>query len=204
MLLVVLDLVGIAAFAVSGALVAVRRRLDLFGVIVLAGLTGLGGGFVRDVLLGATPPAALQDWRYLVVPLVAGLLVFRFHPVVDRWWTPVTVTDALGLGLFCVAGALKAAEAGLGPVPSALLGMVTGIGGGIVRDVLTGSVPVVLREGLYATPALAGAMLAVGLRETGLEGWWWALPGVVVCVTWRLVAVQRGWQAPLPPGADGF
>jgi len=203
-LLVVLDLVGIAAFAVSGALVAVRRRLDVFGVIVLAGLTGLGGGFLRDVLIGATPPAALQDWRYLVVPLVAGLLVFRFHPVVERLEKPVSVTDALGLGLFCVAGALKAAEAGLGLVPSALLGMVTGIGGGIVRDVLTGSVPTVLREGLYATPALAGAFLAVGLRELGLEQWWWALPGVVVCVVWRLLAVRRGWHARLPPGADGL
>lgn len=203
-LLVVLDLCGIMAFALSGALVAVRKNLDIFGVLVLAGTTGLGGGFLRDVLIGATPPAALADWRYLLVPTAAGLIGFRFHHVLGRMERQVAVLDAAGLGLFCVTGAIKAAEYGLGPVPAALMGMVTGIGGGMLRDVLAGRVPVVFREELYATPALVGAFLAVGAREAGFNQWWFTLPGIAVCVAWRLIALKRGWHAPLPPGADGL
>lgn len=196
--LVVLDLVGIFAFAISGGLVAVRKDLDLFGVLVLAGTTGLGGGFLRDVLIGATPPATLADWRYLVVPVAAGLLTFGYHPALGRMERSVNVFDACGLALFCVAGALKALDHGLGPVPAALLGMVTGIGGGMVRDLLAGRVPIVFRGELYAIPALAGA--AVAVLGTG-----WDLPrvgvsvvGAAVCLAWRLLAMWRGWQAPTP------
>jgi hypothetical protein len=128
--LVVLDLVGIFVFAISGALVAVRKDLDVFGVLILAGTTGLGGGFLRDVLIDATPPTALADWRYLLVPVAAGLLTFWFHPALGRMERTITVFDAFGLGLFCVTGALKSLDYGLGPVPAALMGMVTGIGGG--------------------------------------------------------------------------
>lgn len=195
-----LDLVGIFVFAISGGLVAVRKRLDLFGVLVLAGTTGLGGGFLRDVLIGATPPAALVDWRYLVVPVAAGLLTFAYHPALGRMERMVNVFDAFGLSLFCVAGALKALDYGLGPVPAALLGMVTGIGGGMLRDVLTGRLPVVFRGELYATPALAGAAVVV-------LGGRWDLPvvavtivGAGVCLLWRLLALWRGWQAPMPAG----
>ena len=144
-LLVVLDLVGIFVFSVTGALVAVRKNLDLFAATVLAGVTGLGGGFLRDVLIGATPPAALADWRYLMVSVAAGLLTFAFHPAIGRLERLVTLLDAVGLALFCVTGALKAVDYGLGPLPAALLGMVTGIGGGIMRDVLAGRVPGDLR-----------------------------------------------------------
>ncbi|HEX5920128.1 MAG TPA: TRIC cation channel family protein, partial [Nocardioides sp.] len=158
--LVVLDLTGIFFFAVAGALVAVRKNLDLFAALVLGGITGLGGGFIRDVLIGATPPAALTDWRYLLVPVLAGLLTFAFHPAVSRLERVVTLFDAFGLAVFCVTGALKAVEFGLGPVPAALMGMVTGIGGGMIRDVLVGSVPVIFEGVLYATPALAGAAVA--------------------------------------------
>ena len=143
--LVALDLVGIFVFAVTGALVAVRKNLDIFAALVLAGVTGLGGGFIRDVLIGATPPAALADWRYLLVPVAAGLLTFAFHPAVGRLERVVTLFDAFGLALFCVTGALKAVDYGLGPVPAALMGMVTGIGGGMMRDVLAGQRPGHLR-----------------------------------------------------------
>src|SRR3954447_16381852 len=166
-MLVVLDLVGIFVFAISGALVAVRRRYDAFGVLVLAGTTGLGGGFLRDVLIGAAPPAALADWRYLLVRVAGGLITFVFHPVVGRAERVINIFDAAGLGLFCVTGALKALEYGLGPVPSALMGMVTGIGGGMARDLLAGRVPVVFSSELYATPALAGATWAVVAQEQG-------------------------------------
>lgn len=198
--LVVLDLVGIFVFATSGALVAVRKGLDVFGVLVLAGTTGLGGGFLRDVLIGATPPAALADWRYLLVPVAAGLLVFRFHPALGRMERTVNVVDAFGLSLFCVAGALKALDYGLGPLPAALMGMLTGIGGGMLRDVLAGRVPVIFRGELYATPALAGAAVVVlGLR-VDLPTVLVSVVGAAVCLVWRLLAVWRHWQAPMPTG----
>jgi len=199
-LLVVLDLVGIFVFSVTGALVAVRKNLDLFAATVLAGVTGLGGGFLRDVLIGATPPAALADWRYLLVPLAAGLLTFAFHPILGRLERVVTLFDAFGLALFCVTGALKAVDYGLGPLPAALLGMVTGIGGGIIRDVLAGRVPVIFEGVLYATPALAGAAVAVLLDRADLPLVVVAAAGFSTCLGWRLLALVRGWRAPLPKG----
>ncbi|WP_307807881.1 trimeric intracellular cation channel family protein [Nocardioides xinjiangensis] len=198
--LVVLDLTGIFVFAVAGALVAVRRNLDLFAALVLGGVTGLGGGFIRDVLIGATPPAALADWRYLLVPVAAGLLTFVFHPTVGRMERTITVLDAFGLALFCVTGALKALDFGLEPLPAALLGMVTGIGGGMIRDVLAGSVPVIFEGVLYATPALAGAGVVVVLDRLGLPLLVVAAAGFATCLGWRLLALVRGWRAPLPRG----
>jgi uncharacterized membrane protein YeiH len=198
--LVTLDLVGIFVFAISGALVAVRKQLDIFGVLVLAGTTGLGGGFLRDVLIGATPPAALADWRYLLVPVGAGLMTFGFHPVVGRMERMVNIFDAFGLSLFCVAGALKALDYGLGPVPAALMGMVTGIGGGMLRDVLAGRVPVIFRGELYATPALAGSAVVVLGDRVDLPVVAVAVAGAGVCLVWRLLALWRGWQAPMPAG----
>ncbi len=198
--LVTLDLVGIFVFAVTGALVAVRKNLDIFAALVLAGVTGLGGGFIRDVLIDATPPAALTDWRYLLVPVAAGLLTFAFHPAIGRLERLVTVFDAVGLALFCVTGALKAVEYGLGPVPAALMGMVTGIGGGMMRDVLAGHVPVVFEGNLYATPALSGAVVAVLLDRTDLPVLVVAAAGFSTCLVWRLMALVRGWSAPLPRG----
>jgi uncharacterized membrane protein YeiH len=200
LVLTALDLVGIFVFALSGGLVAVRKGLDIFGVLVLAGITGLGGGFLRDLLIGAVPPATLADWRYLTVPVAAGLVTFWFHPTLGRMERLVTVFDAAGLGLFCVTGALKALAYGLGPVPAALMGMLTGIGGGVLRDVLAGRVPVVLRGELYATPALVGAVVAVVGVELGVEEAVVAAPAAAVCIGWRLLAVRRGWNAPRPPG----
>jgi uncharacterized membrane protein YeiH len=199
-LLLVLELVGIFVFAISGGLVAVRKHLDIFGVVVLAGATGLGGGFLRDVLIDATPPAALADWRYLLVPVAAGLTTFTFHPALGRRERLVAVFDAAGLGLFCVTGALKALDHGLGPIPAALMGMVTGIGGGMVRDLLAGRVPVVFSSELYATPALAGAAWAVFAQHQHWTVWVVALPGVLVCFGWRVLAIMRNWRAPLPRG----
>lgn len=198
---VVMDLAGIFVFAISGALVAVRKGLDVFGVLVLAGTTGLGGGFLRDVLIGATPPAALADWRYLLVPVAAGVLTFLYHPTLGRMERQVAVLDAFGLALFCVTGTLKAAEFGLSPVPAALMGMVTGIGGGMIRDVLAGRVPAVFRGELYATPALAGAAIVVVGDELGFPIGVVALLGGGTCLVWRLLAMWRHWHAPVPTGS---
>ncbi|CAI9413090.1 trimeric intracellular cation channel family protein [Nocardioides sp. T2.26MG-1] len=199
--LVVLDLVGITVFAITGALVAVRKGLDVFGVLVLAGTTGLGGGFLRDVLIDATPPAALEDWRYLVVPVVAGTVSFFYHPVLGRVERSVNVLDAFGLGLFCVTGALKAMDYGLGPAPAALMGMVTGIGGGVIRDLLAGRVPAVFRGELYATPALAGAVVVVAGTHLDLPLGVVVVAGGGLCTVWRLLAIWRHWQAPIATGS---
>lgn len=198
-LLLVLDLAGIAVFASTGALVGVRKELDVFGVIVLALITGLGGGVLRDVLIGAVPPAALDDWRYLVVPAVTAIVVFVFHPTFGRMERQILVLDAVGLALFCVTGAVKADEAGLGVLAAAALGMLTGIGGGMMRDVAAGRVPVIFGGELYATPAFTGALIATLVHHLELSEWWYSL-AFVVCLGWRLLALKRGWTAPLPPG----
>lgn len=201
MTLVVTDLVGIFVFAVTGALVAVRKELDVFGVLVLALTTGLGGGFLRDVLVGAAPPAALQDWRYLLVPVAAGLLTFSFHPVLGRLEKVMNVFDAAGLALFAVAGALKAMDYGLGPLPATLMGLVTGVGGGMLRDVLAGRVPAVLqRSELYAIPTAAGAAVAAFGHEASLPTLPVAVVGGLLCFVWRLLAMWRHWHAPMPQG----
>jgi uncharacterized membrane protein YeiH len=194
----VLDLVGIFVFGITGALVGVRKKLDVFGILVLALVTGLGGGFLRDVLIGATPPAALQDWRYLVVPVTAGLVTFFLHPRIGRVERLVNIFDAAGLALFCVTGAVKAIDYGLSPLPAALLGTISGIGGGVVRDVLSGRVPVVLRAEIYATPALLGAGIVVVAAALDYEELWVPIMGAVICFVIRLLAIRRGWNAPLP------
>ncbi len=193
---VMLDLAGIFVFAITGALVGVRKQLDVFGVQVLALVTGLGGGFIRDVLIGALPPAALEDWRYLVVPVVAGLVTFFLHPGLGRVERLIGVFDAAGLGLVCVTGTLKALAYGLGPLPSALLGTITGIGGGVLRDGLSGRVPVVLRSEIYATPAFLGAALVVTAHELDVYRSWVAVLAAVLCFAIRFLAIRRGWNAP--------
>ncbi|NRQ50888.1 trimeric intracellular cation channel family protein [Aeromicrobium sp. YC3-14] len=198
-LLLILDLAGIAVFASTGALVGVRKELDVFGVAVLALITGLGGGVVRDVLIGAVPPAALDDWRYLVVPFVTSIVVFMFHPTFGRLEREIMLLDALGLALFCVTGAVAAEEAGLNVLAASALGMLTGIGGGMMRDVASGRVPVVFRGELYATPAFAGALVASVVHHQDWSQWWYVLAGGI-CLVWRVLALQRGWSAPLPPG----
>jgi len=194
-----LDLTGVFVFALTGALVAVRKRLDIFGTLVIAFVTGLGGGLIRDVLLGDVPPPGLTDWRYLLAASLAGVATFFWHPVVARWENIILTLDAAGLALFCVNGAVKASEAGLSVVPAALLGMITAIGGGMLRDVLANRVPVVLEAnvGWYAVPALAGATLAAVGSHFGWVTPLVLLPGMVLCFGWRVVAMRRGW-APMP------
>lgn len=198
MALQVLDLVGIFVFGITGALVGVRKKLDVFGIQVLALVTGLGGGFLRDVLIGATPPAALADWRYLAVPVVAGLMTFFLHPGIGRVERLVNVFDAAGLALFCVTGARKALDFGLSPLSAALLGTISGIGGGVIRDLLSGRVPVVLRSEIYATPAFLGAGIVVLADAAHYDAAWVAIAAAAVCFVIRLLAIRRGWNAPLP------
>lgn len=200
-LLVTLDLVGTFVFALSGALVGVRHRLDLFGVLVLSFVAANGGGVMRDTMIGATPPAALQDWRYVAISIAAGLLTFWRAGAIERWRNPVQSIDALGLGVFAVAGALKAQAFGLGPVGAMLLGMLTGIGGGMIRDVLVAQVPTVLKAELYAIAALAGAGVVVLGTALGWPVAWVVATGIAACTGLRLFAIRRGWTLPVarPP-----
>lgn len=210
----VLDLVGVFVFALSGALLAVRRGLDLFGVLVLSWVAGLGGGTLRDVLLGLTPPSGVSDGRLVTAALMAGLLVFALHGTWSelarrnpdvRWGRAsyvVRVLDAVGLGVFAVNGALVALAVGAGPLTATIVGGVTAIGGGLLRDLLVGQVPEVLRRELYAVPALMGAGLVVLADHLGVLS-----PGVAVgCAALvsvvRLVAVALDLNAPRALSAD--
>ena len=196
-MLLVLDLVGMFVFALAGATAAVRQRLDLFGVLVVSFATASAGGILRDLIIGAVPPATFRDWRYFAAATLAGLVTFVWHDAIERMRNPVRIFDAAGLGLFAVAGAQKALAFGLQPVMAALLGMITGIGGGIVRDLLLSRVPVVFEVGeLYAIAALAGATLVV----TGHGLQWPELPtavgGAVLCFAIRLGAMRFNWRLP--------
>lgn len=195
--LVVFDLTGTFVFALSGATAAVKHRLDLFGILVLCFVTGTAGGVTRDVMIGAIPPAAISEWRYVAVSILAGLIVFFAYPLINRLSSPVLLFDAAGLGLFCVAGAEKALAFHAGPVAAILLGMVTGIGGGIVRDVLVMEVPNVLRVELYAVAALLGAAFAVVSQRLGMTSHLAAPIGAALCIALRLLALRYGWHLPV-------
>jgi uncharacterized membrane protein YeiH len=197
--LTVLELAGTFVFALSGAAAGVKHRLDLFGVLVVSCATATAGGVTRDVLIGAIPPAALRDWRYLGIAVVAGLVVFFWSPRPERQQrlrNLVLTFDAAGLALFAVSGTQTALNYGLDPVMAALLGMLTGIGGGMLRDVLVSDIPAVLYSDLYAVAALAGAIVVVAGHVLKASPAASAVTGAAVCFGIRLVALQRGWRLP--------
>ncbi|HEY8318799.1 MAG TPA: trimeric intracellular cation channel family protein [Amnibacterium sp.] len=190
-----LNLAGTFVFGLSGGVAAVKAKLDLLGVLVLAGVVALSGGILRDLLIGV-PPATFRDWRYLAAAAAAGLVCFFGFTLLQRVRRSVLVFDALGLGLVAVTGASKALQFGMGPVQAILLGMVTGIGGGVVRDLLLRQVPTVLREGLYAIPALLGAAVLVIAREFGETSALFPVLGAVVCIVVRLVGIRYRFGLP--------
>jgi uncharacterized membrane protein YeiH len=198
--LLVLDLMGTFVFALSGGLAAIEKRLDLFGVLVLSFAAGSAGGIMRDLLIGAVPPAAISDWRYLSASLLAGLVMFFWYPISERLRNlrdRVLIFDAAGLSLFAVVGAQKALGYRLSPVMAALLGVLTGIGGGMLRDVLIAQIPTVLRAELYAVAALAGAVVVVVGYVLNLPHTAMAIAGAALCFGIRLIAIRRGWRLPV-------
>jgi uncharacterized membrane protein YeiH len=196
-LLSVLDFLGTFVFAVSGAAAGVRRKLDLFGVLVLSFAAATAGGIARDLMIGDVPPVAVRDWRYGAVTLLAGIVVFFADGLVERLKHPVLIFDAAGLALFAVSGAEKALTFGLHPAPAAVLGMLTGIGGGMARDILLAEVPIVLRAELYAVAALGGATIVVLGYEIQIPSAIAAFLGAFLCFSLRLIAVRRGWHLPV-------
>ena len=198
LLLLVLDLTGTFAFAVNGALTALRMaRLDIVGVITLGIITAIGGGIIRDVLIDSLPPATFSDWRYLAVAAGGGFVAFVAGRGLERLNMPITLLDAAGLSLFAVTGASKALAAGLGPAQAVILGAITGVGGGTVRDVLIRRIPSVLNSGLYAIPALVGASITVVGAKLGTGGTT-AVAAAVVCFGIRMIGVHYGLNAPEP------
>ena len=192
----VFDLGGTFVFALSGATAGVKHRLDLFGVLVLSFAAGNSGGMARDVLIGALPPVAIGDWRYIAVSILAGLITFFWYRIINRLSSPVLVFDAAGLALFAVSGASKALAFGVGPVGALMLGMLTGIGGGMVRDVLVREIPAVLRTELYAVAALIGAAVVVVGQMLAVPPIAAASAGAVLCFGLRFMAMRRGWHLP--------
>lgn len=196
-LLIALDLIGTFVFALSGAAQGVKHRLDLFGVLVLSCAAATAGGLTRDVLIGSVPPAAISDFRYVVVAISAGLVMFWTPRIVDRLRRAVLLCDAAGLALFVISGTYKALAFGANPVAACLLGVLTGIGGGIMRDLLVQEIPTVLHREIYAVAGLAGALVVV-------IGAYWRLQPLVVatvaaalCFGLRLISIRRHWQIPI-------
>lgn len=197
-----LDLAGTFVFALSGALAGVKWRLDLFGVLVLSFAAANSGGITRDLLIGVVPPGAVADWRYLGVSLFAGIITFYSSSRIVRMSNSVLIFDAAGLALFAVTGASKALSHGLNPLMAIVLGMVTGIGGGMVRDVLLAEIPTVLRGELYAVAALVAAAIVVVGHLLDLPVAPVTAAAVISCFTLRVMAIRHGWQLPVAKTGD--
>lgn len=196
-----LDLVGVFFFAVSGGLLAVRKGFELVGVIALSLVTALGGGVIRDVVLGATPPVAFGDVLYLIVPLVAAAIVFVAHrPIGERLVRPVLIFDAAGLGLFAVTGAVKASAFEVSAVGAVLIGVISAVGGGITRDVLANDPPELFHPDsrLYAIPAALGATVIVVAWRNDVYSGGLAIGVAAAVFAIRVASLRFGWRAPRP------
>ena len=197
-LLLAFDLVGTFVFAVNGAITGLKAaRLDIVGMVTLGMMTALGGGVVRDILIDALPPAAFRYWPYLAVAAGGALIAFFFSRRLRRFNLSIQLLDAAGLSLFCVTGATKSLQYGLGVAPAIILGAVTGVGGGTIRDVLVRRVPTVLTSGLYAIPALVGAAIAVIAVRTGVYGAPVAVGAALACFLIRTVGIRYNLNAPV-------
>lgn len=195
-----LNFIGIFVFAISGALLAVHKHYDIVGMTVLGEITAIGGGVLRDLILGATPPAAFTDSITFLLPIAAAAVTFFAHQYMNRIQAAVLVFDAAGLALFCVTGTTKALAFGMGPVEAIALGALTAVGGGIMRDVLANEQPVVLRADseLYAVPAVLGSTLVVLLQHFAIYTPIVATLTVLLVFALRIAALRYGWRAPHP------
>jgi len=191
------DLIGTFAFAVSGAVAARQKRLDLFGIATVAFMVACGGGILRDICIGATPPVGLSDWRYLAVSLLAAALTILAYPLVRRLRHPVLFFDAIGLGLFAVSGAEKSLVFGHSAELAILLGVVSAVGGGVMRDVALSRVPAILERDIYALAAMLAATVQVAFSYADWRAWWTPWFSTALCVMVRLAALHFGWRLPV-------
>ena len=192
-----LDVTGTFVFAISGATAAKQRGLDLFGICAVAYTVACGGGIIRDLCIGAIPPAGLTTWYYLVAAMVAAIMSIGLYPIVERLNRPVLLFDAAGLSLFAVTGAQKALSYGHNGEVAVLLAIITAVGGGMLRDILLNRVPVILQKEIYASAALVGALIVVlGSYIKWLSNDWIAIIALVVCFTLRMLALHFHWNLP--------
>ena len=194
-----LNVLGTFAFGLSGAMVAIRKELDLLGIMVLAAATGVAGGILRDVILGAVPPLALRETWPIALASSAGLISFFVSPLIERLNRPVMLLDAIGLGVFAIAGCQKALSHGLSAPGAILLGVMTAVGGGAVRDIMAAEVPRVLREDVYALAALAGALAYTVCLKAGVSEPIAATGTVLLAFALRVASVRFGWKLPRAP-----
>lgn len=197
-----LDLGGTFVFGLSGATGAVKHKLDLFGVLVLSFIAANTGGIIRDLLIGSIPPASISDWRYIVAALLPGLITFYGFPIIKRLNNAVLVFDAAGLALFAVDGSLKALDFHINPLAAVLLGVLTGVGGGIARDIMLAEIPTVLRTDIYAVAALAASFVVVVGIELGLPSIAMIIAGAVLCFGIRIAAIHRHWKLPIAHSSE--
>jgi uncharacterized membrane protein YeiH len=196
----ILNYAGIAVFACSGALVGVRKDFDLWGILTMGAATGVGGGIVRDLLLGITPPTSVEHWPNLTIALIAGLITFFFHPAFRALFPAILVLDAIGMGVFAVSGALLALDRDSSAMAAVLVGITTAVGGGVIRDVLAGEVPLLLRPAdLYAVPAMCGALAVVFVDGVGLSEWTGLVTGAVLATSLRVASLRYNWRLPTAP-----
>lgn len=196
LLVEILNWAGTFVFALSGALLGVKKQFDLFGVLLLSFVVAVAGGVLRDILIGDAPPAGIHQVHYFLIAIAGGFITFYWYPKVASRQQQMLIFDAVGLGLFAVVGAQKAIDFGINPVMVAVLGMLTGIGGGMMRDILAGEVPFVLRSDLYALAALAaGSIVAIG-HLLDIPPTYPMLIGAIVCIFLRFMAIYRGWRLP--------
>jgi uncharacterized membrane protein YeiH len=198
----VLDLSAVLASGLSGALLASKKRFDLGGLAFLTLVAGLGGGLIRDVLLQQGLPVALGTPNYLLTVIAAAVIGYVFEKSVPRVLPAIILVDAAGLGLYAIIGCVRASEAGLGPLPTVLVGVLTAVGGGILRDVLAGDTPVIFQREVYATAAVLGSVLFVALAHLGVGPDTAGAVGFLGAFGLRLLAVWRGWNVPRLGGAS--
>ncbi len=192
----IIDLGGTFAFAISGAIAAKEKKLDVFGIQVVAFTVACGGGIIRDISIGAIPPAGLSDWRYLLVSLIAAVIAMGMHPLMKLLNRPVILFDSLGLSLFAVSGAEKALGFGHNNEVAVLLGVITAVGGGVIRDIFLNRIPVIFEKEIYASAALLGAVVVVAGHSLGLSNDLIIPTGFIVCLVIRLLALKYHWKLP--------
>jgi len=192
----VIDLGGTFAFAISGAIAAKVKGLDIFGILVVSFTVACGGGILRDISIGAIPPTGISDWRYLFVSLIAAAVAIGISPILKLLNRPVILFDALGLSLFAVTGAQKTLSYGHNYEVAVLLGILTAVGGGVIRDIFLNRIPVIFENEIYASAALLGALVVVTGNYLGISNEWTFPVGFLLCFTLRILALKYHWKLP--------
>lgn len=196
MLIYILEILGTAVFAITGALKAVKHELDILGILVLASITGTGGGILRDLILGDTPPSSFVDETYFIISLISALIVFFMAPKIVKIWQIIRIGDAIGLGLFTAIGAAKGISYEMGIIGIILTGAITATGGGIIRDILVNEIPLVIRKDFYATAAIIGSLFLIGAETLHIDTTTSILSAAALTTGLRLLAMKLNLHLP--------